>query len=206
MKIHDVEPLSLPWCRLHFGIPTASGLSNLVTPIFELRTGEMVNTYLHRKLAEAWRNQPLIDLGASSFSMEQGLLLEESIIPWYEFSTGKKLDRVGFIMTDDGKFGCSPDAVLLDEKIGLEIKAPAAHTHVKYLIDGVVPKEYVVQVHGSLYCTGWDKWIFISYRRGFPALIVEVERDRTFCDKIKEAVDRFHANYAIGWEKLKSYK
>src|SRR5574338_1006857 len=62
MKIHEVEQGTLDWLRLHIGIPTASGLDNLLDSKFALRTGEMPKTYLFKKVAESWRGQPLVSI------------------------------------------------------------------------------------------------------------------------------------------------
>src|SRR5574337_1145704 len=141
MKIHDVEQSSIEWLKLHIGIPTAGGLDNLLTPEFELRKGETPKTYVYKKVAEAWRGKPLVDLSASSWAMEQGLILESEAIPFYELTTGRKVTRVGFITTDDGRFGCSPDGIIVDHPgcftaegcpgLGIEIKCPSPHVHVK---------------------------------------------------------------------------
>ncbi len=157
MKIHDCQQGTLEWTRLHFGIPTASGLDNLLTPEFELRKGELPKTYVYKKVAEKLQGRPLIDLGASSFMLEQGMIIEEEARPWYALEYDKHVHQVGFITTDDGRFGCSPDGLILqtgldgdirhlfktfspsDECVGLEIKSPAAHTHVKYLVNGTLP-------------------------------------------------------------------
>lgn len=224
MKIHSCEQQSREWMQLHVGIPTAGGLDNLLTPEFELRKGETPKTYVYRKVAEAWRGKPMIDLGGSSFAMDQGLILESEAIPFWELTTGRKVTRVGFITTDDGRFGCSPDGLILggalcgkdsnsssldetkdgSEKFhgypaqtscGIEIKCPAPHTHVKYLSEGVIPKEYRAQVYGSMFATGFEKWIFLSYCRGFPPLILEVTRDEKAMKNIEFAVRDFHFNF-----------
>lgn len=195
MKIHSVEQGSLEWTKLHFGIPTASGLDNLITPEFELRKGETPKTYLYKKVAEKLQGRPLIDLSASSFMLEQGMIVEEEARPWYALEYEKSVRKVGFITTDDGRFGCSPDGLIEGEDCGLEIKSPAAHTHVKYLVNGVLPKEYVAQVYGSMFATGFNKWIFVSYRRGFPALVLEIYRDENAMDAIARAVDAFHSDF-----------
>ena len=133
----------LAWAKLHFGIPTASGLDNLLTPEFELRKGELPKTYVYKKVAEKLQGRPLIDLSASSFMLEQGMIVEEEARPWYALEYDKHIKQVGFITTDDGRFGCSPDGLIMadgntrsDYDCGLEIKSPAAHTHVKYLVNG----------------------------------------------------------------------
>lgn len=232
MKIHNCEQQSKEWMQLHIGIPTASGLDNLLTPEFELRKGETPKTYVYRKVAEAWRGKPAIDLGGSSFAMEQGLILESEAIPFWELTTGRKITRVGFITTDDGRFGCSPDGLLSSEKsneatlsgtsgglsegsdvagrpkgkahqaasaqsfdCGIEIKCPAPHTHVKYLSEGVIPKEYRAQVYGSMFATGFKKWVFMSYCRGFPPLILEAVYDLKLHNQIGLAVDEFHSQF-----------
>jgi len=192
VKIHDCEQGTLEWTKLHFGIPTASGLDNLITPEFELRKGETPKTYIYKKVAEKIQGRPLIDLSASSFMLEQGMIVEEEARPWYALEYDKHIRQVGFITTDDGRFGCSPDGLIEGEECGLEIKSPAAHTHVKYLVNGVLPKEYVAQVFGSMYVTGFKKWIFVSYRRGFPALVLEIYRDQKAMDAIAHAIDVFH--------------
>ena len=46
---------SIEWMQARAGIPTASEFDNLVTPKWEVRTGQMPKTYLARKLAEWWQ-------------------------------------------------------------------------------------------------------------------------------------------------------
>jgi hypothetical protein len=211
MKIHDVEQQSREWMQLHVGIPTAGGLDNLLTPEFELRKGETPRTYVYRKVAEAWRGKPLIDLGGSSFAMEQGMILESEAIPFWELTTGRKITRVGFITTDDGRFGCSPDGIISDKdglmECGIEIKCPAPHTHVKYLSEGVIPKEYRAQVFGGMFATGFRKWVFLSYCRGFPPLILEVQNDlRITTGAIANAVNHFHSEFDRARKILERYQ
>ncbi len=209
MKIHDCQQGTLEWTKLHFGIPTASGLDNLLTPEFELRKGEMPKTYVYKKVAEKLQGRPLIDLSASSFMLEQGMIIEEEARPWYSLEYDKKIKQVGFITTDDGRFGCSPDG-LIEERVGvyapegcgIEIKSPAAHTHVKYLVNGVLPKEYVAQVYGSMFATGFKKWIFVSYRRGFPALVLEIYRDEKAMSAIALAINHFHAEFCTATARI----
>jgi hypothetical protein len=202
MKIHDCKQGELAWAKLHFGIPTASGLDNLLTPEFELRKGELPKTYVFKKVAEKLQGRPLIDLSASSFMLEQGMIVEEEARPWYALEYDKKIKQVGFITTDDGRFGCSPDGLIEGEDFGLEIKSPAAHTHVKYLVNGALPKEYACQVMGSLFATGFKKWIFVSYRRGFPALVLEIHRDEKAMSMIRAAINQFHADFDRAMERI----
>ncbi len=202
MKIHNCEQMTLEWIRLHFGIPTAACLDQLLTPEFELRKGEMPKTLVYKKVAEKIQNRPLIDLSQSSFMMEQGMIVEEEARPWFELEYDKKVKKVGFITTDDGRCGCSPDGLIEGEDCGLEIKSPAAHTHVKYLVNGVLPKEYVAQVYGSMFVTGFKKWMFVSYRRGFPALVLAIQRDEKAMAQTELAVSHFHFEFNLAMKRI----
>ena len=111
MKIHEAAQGTQAWLEARAGIPTASEFDALITPLWKIRTGEGVTSYIARKLAEKWGG-PLPSFGGSgqiSWAMEQGQILETEVIPWYEYETGEQIQRVGFITTDDEKAGCSPD-------------------------------------------------------------------------------------------------
>ena len=199
MKLHSAQQGSLDWLKARAGIPTASEFDNLVTPEFKIRTGQTPATYLALKVAEAWLGGPLADF--KSFDMEQGNILEDEAIPWYELEFGQKIQRVGLITTDDGRVGCSPDG-LIGEDNGIEIKCPAAQTHVRYLLEGVLPKDYAAQVHGAMWVTGYPRWTFLSYRRGFPALVLTVEREEGFQQRLTEALRKFLADFDEAIAKL----
>lgn len=133
--------------------------------------------------------------------MEQGRILEEEAIPWFEYEFGEQIERVGLIMTDDGTVGCSPDG-LLGEDGGIEIKCPYSETHIKYLLDNKLPADYAAQVHGSLYVTGREWWKFVSYRRGFPAFVLKVNRDNAIIRQIDAALQAFQEKFNTAWATL----
>jgi hypothetical protein len=199
MVIHEVEQGSLEWMALRAGIPTASELDALLTPLWKIKTGDGPQTYLEKKLAEWWQGGPLPGF-SGAFATEQGTILEQEARPWFSLEYKVDIKRVGFITTDDGLFGCSPDGLL--DKEGLEIKCPEAHTHVGYLLDGVLPKDYMAQVHGGMYVTGFESWKFVSYRRNFPQLVLTVERDDKIQGHIAEALDLFQERFEEGKAKL----
>lgn len=198
MKIHPAAQGSQEWIEARCGIPTASEFDNLLTPMFKPRTGEMPRSYLAKKLAEKWGGPAP---SFSSFSMEMGNILEEHAVPFYEFTTNSPVTRVGLCLTDDGLVGCSPDGLLGDDG-GIEIKCPEAATHVKYLLDGKLPSDYMLQVHGAMFVTGRNWWKFMSFRRNFPPLIIRVERDEEIIEQIGEAVGEFLQCFDAGWKRL----
>lgn len=198
MKIFtDFAQGSLQWMEAHCGIPTASEFDCLVTPKFEIRTGEMPKTYLARKLAEAWSG-PLPGFG--SWATEQGQILEGEARPWLEFEFGWKIQTVGFCTTDDGRIGCSPDGLM--EESGVEIKCPEGPAHVKYLLNGTLPAEYAPQVHGCMFVTGRPTWRFVSYRRHLPPLILLVHRDDEIQAVLFEALAGFLERFDNGMRRL----
>jgi len=199
MKIHDVKQGTAEWLACRAGIPTASELDSLVSPTGKIRTGETPHTYLCRKLAERWQGFPL-----PSFSggvMEQGAILESEALPYFQLTRGVAVERIGFITTDDGSFGCSPDGLLPDGS-GLEIKCPQPPNHLRWLLAGVLPPDHALQCHGGMYATGAKRWTFLSYCRGFPEFVVEVEHDPIIHDTIADALADFGDSMDSAWKRL----
>lgn len=187
------------WLKLRLGRVTASEADALLTPELKPRTGAGVQTYLFQKIAEAWRGTPLP--GFTSFATEQGEILEDEARNWFALTTEHAVRNVGFLEHDDGRCGCSPDA-LLDDDGGLELKCPQDTNHVRYLLDGRLPKDYAAQVHFSLYVSGRKWWKFVSYRRQYPAFTFTVERDEEICERIAEALASFYENFDEAWSAL----
>lgn len=200
MKIHNVEQNSVDWQILRSGKVTASEMDNLVTPLGKVKTGDGPRSYLMKKVAEAWLGGPLPSLNI--WDMDQGHLLEEFARPAFTLETGMEVNQVGFITTDDERCGCSPDGIIAGKEIGLEIKAPHIETHIRYLLDGIVPTDYIIQVQSSMFVTGFKKWIFYSYRRKMPPLMIEVEPDKKIQAAIKEAVGLFLTQFDAAITKL----
>jgi hypothetical protein len=201
MKIHEAAQGTQAWLEARAGIPTASEFDALITPLWKIKTGEGPALYLAKKLAENWGG-PLPSFGGPQpWQMEQGRILEEEAIPWYEFEFGEPIQKVGLITTDDGSVGCSPDG-LLGEDGGIEIKCPYSQTHIKYLLEGILPGDYAAQVHGSLYVTGRKWWKFVSYRRGFPAFVLKVNRDIEIITQIGIGLEVFRKKFNAARAKL----
>jgi hypothetical protein len=198
--ITDVEQGSVQWLKLRLGIPTASEFHQLMTPLFKAKEGETPKTYLAKKLAEAWRGEPLP--GFSSYATEQGTIREEDARPWYALEYDTDVQQVGFVLSDDERCGCSPDG-LIGEDSGLEIKCPNPDTHVKYLIAEQLPDIYAAQVHGSMFVTGRKSWRFVSYRPEFPKLVLTIQRDEEIIRKIGAILGGFYREFDAAMESLR---
>ena len=201
MMEHPVHQGSEAWHLLRLGRPTASEFDRLVTPLGKVKTGDGPQTYLYEKLAEHLTGKPLDD--GSTWAMSQGSLLESEAIPFYELVYGAEVRKVGFVTTDDMRIGCSPDG-LIGEDSGLECKCALPQTHLRYLLEGGVPKEYVAQVQGCMFVTQRPRWVFLSYCRKMPPHIVHVERDEAFQQALTAALNQFLANFDNALEKLET--
>jgi hypothetical protein len=210
MRIYDVKQGTPEWVDARLGIVTASELDALISPTWKIRAGEGPKTYLFRKLAEAWLCKPVVSFG--SYVTEQGNILEPEARPWFELATDCEVStKEGFIVHEDNRCGCSPDGIIWDRaedpkrtgfNEGLEIKCPQETNAVRYAIDGVLPADYELQVHGSLYVTGFQRWHFLSYHRRLPKLHLVIERDEQKCAVIKDALQWFYERFDSEWDKL----
>lgn len=195
MIIHEEKQGSAGWLACRLGRITASEVDALVSSEGKVRTGEGPKSYLCRKVCEKALGYAQ-DTGAS-FHMEQGQISETIAIPFYEFTYGKTVQRVGFLETDDQRCGASPDG-LLGSDGGLELKSPSPPVHLRYLMDGVIPKEYVLQVQFSLWVTKRAFWEFMSFSRQFDSLLVRTEPD----PKIQKAIGEAVAQFSEAFDKL----
>jgi hypothetical protein len=185
--IVDVEQGTPEWQAVRAGVITASDFDKLITPARLGRSGQL-ETYIMGKAAEAYMGH-----AADSYQspwMAWGLQYEDEARRYYEMMTGRATTRPGFIFLNEGRMvGGSPDAFMPDLETGLEIKCPSPAVHTRYLLDGVLPVEYLCQVQGLMYVTGCPRWDFMSYHPELPQFIITVEADTKF----QEAIDAIMA-------------
>jgi hypothetical protein len=125
-----------------------------------------------------------------SLQMERGSRMEAEAVAYYDFQQGVVTERVGFITTDDGRYGASPDRLVGEEGL-LEIKVPAPHTHIGYLLGKGADKTYKPQIQGQLLVTG-RAWVDVmSYNPEMPPALVRVQRDDGFIRDLAKHLDDF---------------
>lgn len=198
--ILNCEQGSQEWLQARRGIPTASQFDRIITTGGKL-SGQSTS-YLAELLAER--------LGAESSDlktedMERGTALEPQARKAYEFETGDSVEQVGGIYLDETKSVlCSPDGLIPAKKRGIEIKCPKLKTHIRYILEDVLPGEYLLQVQGALLITGYETWDFISYCPEYPPCdiwIKTVERDETLIKQLRKALTQFCERLALLSEK-----
>lgn len=126
--------------------------------------------------------------------MQQGIDREPEARRWYEWEYGVQVQQVGFILSDCGRFGCSPDGLIGENGIQ-ELKCPDLDTHIGWLIDGKLPDEHKAQVHGELLVSGREFCDFISYVPPPPRpLVIRVEPD-SYTQRLREVLEEFWQEY-----------
>ena len=187
MIIHECTQGTTEWLQIRSGIPTASNFDKIITP----KTGKpssQAEKYMQRLLAERMMQRPVVE--HVSFWMGRGQELEAEACAYYEGVRELDTVRVGFVTNDARTIGASPDRLVGGDGL-LEIKVPAEHTHVAYLLTRSVDAEYAPQVQGQLWVTGRAWLDLLSYSPEMPPALVRVERDEKYIAQLAAAVGAF---------------
>ncbi|MFI5268450.1 MAG: lambda exonuclease family protein, partial [Chloroflexota bacterium] len=188
------------WFRIRAGIPTASEFASVVTP----KKGELASArhkYACRLIAQRLMNWQAESLDTIKH-IEDGRVNEPFAVAQLEAISEIKTHRVGFVLSNSGRYGASPDRAVggppdvpdgiedgaLD--VVLEVKSPTIPKQFEYLLLGH-DDAYRCQVQGQLFVAEADKAIFYSYQNRMPAYHVETGRDEPFIRKMAGALEQF---------------
>lgn len=205
MIVHTVQQGSDSWLALRAGVVTASEIKGVITPK-ELKASS-ASAYFNRIVTERIIGEPCLSESETKF-MSRGKELEPEAIEAYETEYGYErgpVSRVGFVTTDDGRVGASPDAIV-GEDGGLEIKCPMIETHVGYALDpDSLRADYRGQVQVGLYVTGRKWWDLVSFNPhpSMPTLVVvHCEPEPEYQKALAEIVPAFLARVDAAVAKL----
>lgn len=189
------------WQQIRLGIPTASQFSRIIQPVKLLpSSGKAMKAYVAELLAEWLIGEPAD--GADTPWMTRGREMEEAAVKSYELANDCDTEEIGFVLTDNGLMGCSPDRFVGDNG-GVEIKCPSAKVHVGYLL-GDIAAEHRCQVQGCLWITGREWWDVLSYCSPIPEARVRVHRDEEFIAALEPAMQTFLELLEQGKEQLRA--
>lgn len=191
MIIHNCAQGSLEWLKLRLGKPTASEFEKILTPK-QLKPSSQQTKYACRLVTEKLLNQSVIALDHLEW-IARGKELEPQAAASYEFETGFETIPVGFVTTDDGFAGASPDRLIKtgsDLRSGLEIKCPAPHTHMEYIYEGF-GSDYILQVQGQMWVGELDFVDRFSWHPQAPSWRVRTYRDDAIIRAIESAMVPF---------------
>lgn len=85
-----------------------------------------------------------------------------------EAKRGYLIEQVGFIACNAEAAGCSLDGHVHDFEGIVELKCPKSATHLRYIREGVLPKEYVPQVLHNMMVSSAQWCDFASFDPRFP--------------------------------------
>jgi hypothetical protein len=196
MIIHRMPQGSLAWLEVRLGLPTASEFDKIVDNDGNLRRNrsdksqwsQQTRKYAFTLVAEAVLNRSLETLTGIEW-IERGKELEPQAAKAYEFSQEVETQPVGFVTTDDGEIGASPDRLVGDNGL-LEIKCPAPQTHIRYMVDGF-DEGYKAQVQGQLYVSERDWADWMSYSPEMPKCVIRAVRDERYIQALADSLDAF---------------
>lgn len=187
--IHNAVTQNTPeWIRLRLGIPCSSDFHKIITPK-EMKLSKQAKPLMYRLLAE-WMTGEQVENYESEY-MVRGHELEDRAIMAYEMLTDTETQPGGFITTDDGMIGCSPDR-LIGDKGDLEIKCPLVQTQIQYALEGKIDEDHRAQLQGRLMIHGRNYVDIFSYhpRLSIPAL--RVVRDDKFIGELSVMLKCFN--------------
>ena len=182
----DVVQGSREWLMARLGTPTASQFSRIITEK-TLKPSASATGYVHELVAEYLLGEPLDN--AETIFTDRGTGMEESARSWYEMQAETEVERVGFLLRDDRRCGCSPDGLVGTEGM-IELKCPSAAVHVGYLLDRDGSK-YKAQMQGNLWIAERNFIDFLSYNPHLPPALVRCYRDEPFITALAAALEQF---------------
>jgi hypothetical protein len=189
MKIIDVEQNTPEWLAVRLGIPTASNFHRIITAA-KGDLSKQARRYAHELIAETLLGAPLDSPVGNLDWVARGKLLEPQAVQQYQFTTDTETKAVGFITTDCGRLGCSPDRLITGTRGGLEIKCTLAVTHVGFMIDGP-GEDYKQQVQGQLAIAELEYVDLYAYHPELPPVMIRTYRDEPYIAKMRAALSEF---------------
>lgn len=185
MRIIECKQGEDAWIEARLGLPTASEFHRILTPTGKLSA--QAQKYAYRLIAEILLNRQMDSLEGLEW-VEHGKMKEGDAVRMYEFMHNIEAKSVGFVTTDDGRIGCSPDRII--DGNGLEIKCPSPQVHIGYLLDGP-GSDYKCQVQGQLYVAEFEHVDFFSYNAEFPPVEIRTYRDEAFIKLLAQSLKDF---------------
>jgi hypothetical protein len=180
------------------GIPTASQFHKILTP--GGKPSAQARPYMYRLIAERLLQESMDDNLERIDWVQRGKVEEPNAAAQFQFTNNIELELVGFVTTEDGRFGCSPDRIVKGKQECVEIKCPLPFTQIGYLLDGP-GDQYRAQVQGQLLVGDFELVHFYAWHPRMPPVHIKTVRDepyikildqhlRDFADMLDAETDR----------------
>lgn len=201
MIVHEVEQGTAQWYALRRGIVTASSAHKIITPA-KGELSKQSRQFAYRLLVERLLNTTTETLSGQEW-MTRGKELEPKAVTQFEITTDQATEPAGFVTTDDGTLGASPDRFLSGRSAGLEIKAPSPVVHIGYLLDGP-GADYRPQCQMQLLVCEFERVEFYSYSDRMPPRHIVTHRDEPYLAAMRSALAQFNEQLLEMLERAKS--
>jgi len=165
--------------------------------------------YAFRLAVERISGKPL-DEGFETWAMRRGHELEPAARFEHEMAIGVVVEPVGFITTDDGKFGASADG-FIGQDGGAEYKCLVDPSRLrKVLLTGDI-SEFLDQIQGGMWITGRKWWDFCLYCPALESIGLQlwhrrVERDDNYIEQLEADLIEFEKLVSQNEDSLRSYR
>jgi hypothetical protein len=222
VKVFLMPQLSPEWWQVRRAVPTASNFDKIMTAE-KRKYSSSATKYIASLIAEAVCQSPAYFTSQGkpvTAAMQAGQDNEPEARRFLEMELGIEIGQVGFCMTDDLRFGTSPDGVIglkrgtepagewqgvpfYDATVEgvVEIKCPNLETQVLTLLTGECPAESPQQTHGHLIVTGAKYAKFLSYAPLVDPFLRHVEPDG-FTTDLRAALEVFGDKYVAAARQL----
>jgi hypothetical protein len=178
-----VEQGSAAWFAARRGLVTASRVSDAIARP-KRKDGELLCRRDYRLQIVSEILTGISQDHYVSPAMEYGTENEPLARTAYEMALQVDVKLVGFALHPTiSRAGCSPDGIIGENGL-VQFKVPNTSTHIQYIIDGVVPKDYVEQMQWEMACCGPEFLYndFVSHdprikEEDLQTLIIRLPRD-----------------------------
>lgn len=200
MQIFQCEQGTAEWFEARAGVITASNFSEVRK---RLATGKnkgdhskKAHQYAFRLAFERITGLPLDDTYTTAY-MKRGTRLEESARIRHEVRINDLVTEIGFVKTDCGRFGSSPDGLIGNDG-GSEYKCFISPETLMPILLGGDLSEVMDQIQGNMWITGRKWWHFGLYLPqlesvGRDLTLIRVERDDTYIAELEADLLAFNA-------------
>ena len=192
LRVSEHEQGTPEWLQERLGLITASQVKSLISGTGKPSTS--AKGYIDTIIAELLMGEP--EETYQSAAMLRGIELEPEARRWVELQRDYDVSESGLLIRDDLGVACSPDGLIDGYQAtsgGLEIKCLIAKNHVAALRSGKMLTEYIPQVQCSMWVTDRAWWDFCCYHPTMPKLLIRVQRDQEYIDKMATEVAKARA-------------
>lgn len=204
-EISTAEQRSEAWFAARCGKATGSCAADILAKLKGAGEAAARRDYRVKLAIERITGKPQEDVYINA-AMQRGIDLEPAGLSAYEAHSGNIVRQTGFLSMLECQAGCSLDGDIDDFTGIFELKCPKSATHIGYLRDRVLPREYIPQVTHNMFVSG-AKWLdFASFDdrmpEGLQFFCVRVTRESLDLAGYETELRRFLAEVSVEVQSL----